>query len=68
MLLGKDLDHTGYFFHDLWFGDMDNLLQVRQQTRSCGIKRTTSTITSTTCGTDSFVTCIAQARSPRTSQ
>ena len=28
-LLGNDLDHTGYFFHDLWFGDMDNLLQVR---------------------------------------
>ena len=28
-LLGNDLDHTGYFFHDLWFGDMDKLLQVR---------------------------------------
>ena len=27
-LLGKDLDHTCYFFHDLWFGDI-NLLQVR---------------------------------------
>ena len=22
-LLVKELDHTGYFFHDLWFGDMD---------------------------------------------
>ena len=28
-LLVNNLDHTGYFFHDLWFGDMDNLLQVR---------------------------------------
>ena len=28
-LMGKELDHTGYFFHDLWFGDMDNLFQVR---------------------------------------
>ena len=27
--MGNDLDHTGYFFHDLWFGDMDNLFQVR---------------------------------------
>ena len=25
---GKDVDHTCYFFHDLWFGDI-NLLQVR---------------------------------------
>ena len=56
MLLWNDLDHNGYFFHDLWFVDMDNLLQVRRQTRSCEIKRTTSTISSTTCGPDSFVT------------
>ena len=27
--MGKELDHTGYFFHDQWFGDMDNLFQVR---------------------------------------
>ena len=53
MLLWNDLDHNGYFFHDLWFVDMDNRLQVRRQTRSCEIKRTTSTISSTTCGTDS---------------
>ena len=62
-LLGNDLDHTGYFFHDLWFGDVDNLFQVRGQTRSCGNNRTTSTISSTTCGTDSFVTCIATSTS-----
>ena len=62
-LLVNDLDHTGYFFHDLWFGDMDNLLQVRRPTRSCGIKRTTSTISSATRGKDSFDTCNATSTS-----
>ena len=28
MLLVNDLDHTGYFFQDLWFRDVDNLLHV----------------------------------------
>ena len=27
-LMGNDLDNTGYFFHDLWFGDMGNLFHV----------------------------------------
>ena len=28
-LLVNNLDYTGNFFHDLWFEDMNNLLQVR---------------------------------------
>ena len=55
-LLGNDLDHYHYFSHNLWCGDVVNLLLGALP--NALLNRTTSMISSTTFGTHSIVTCV----------
>ena len=48
-LLVNDLDHFYHSFHDLWYEAPPICSTVRCRMRSCGINRTTSTISSLTC-------------------